>query len=60
MNIKNYNKNNNIYNTNQNIFDINILNYNKNHNIWNTNNNIFYECFELYFFNVKTMIFFLQ
>jgi len=55
MNIKNYNKNTNIYhinnhiknskddyNTNNNIFYINTLSYNKNNNIYNTNNNIFY------------------
>jgi hypothetical protein len=32
---------NNIYNTNNTIFNINIFNYNKNNNIYNTNNTIF-------------------
>jgi len=34
----NYNKNNNIYNTNYTIFNINTFNYNKNNNIYSTNN----------------------
>jgi hypothetical protein len=42
MNTLNYKKNNNIYNTNYNIFYINTYNYNNNNNIYNTNNNIFY------------------
>jgi hypothetical protein len=37
----NYNKNNNISNSNYNIFDKNSLSYNKNNNIYNTNNYIF-------------------
>ena len=37
----NYNKNNNISNSNYNIFDKNTLSYNKNNNIYNTNNYIF-------------------
>ena len=41
MNTLNYNKNNNISNTNYNIFDMNTLSYNKNNNIYNTNNFIF-------------------
>ena len=40
MNTLKYNKNNNIYNTNNNIFYMNTLNYNKNNNIYNTNNYI--------------------
>jgi hypothetical protein len=40
-NQENYNKNNNIYTTNNNnIFSINTLNYNKNNNNYNTNNYI--------------------
>jgi hypothetical protein len=34
----NYNKNINIYNTNDNIFNIHTINYNKNSNIYNINN----------------------
>ena len=34
MNNINYNKNYNIYNTNNNIFNINTINYNKNNNIF--------------------------
>jgi len=41
INIFTYNKNNNIFNTNNNIFNINNFNYNKNNNIHNTNNNIY-------------------
>jgi len=36
MNIYNYNKNNNIYSTYNNIFDMNTLNYKRNNNIYNT------------------------
>jgi hypothetical protein len=36
----NYNKNNNIYSTNNTTFNINTFNYNKNNNIYNTNNYI--------------------
>jgi hypothetical protein len=38
---ENYNKNNNIYITNNDIFNMNTLSYNKNNNILNTNYNIF-------------------
>jgi len=41
MNTLSYNKNNNILNTNYNIFYMNILSYNKNNYIYNTNNYIF-------------------
>jgi len=37
----NYYKNNNIYNTKNNIFNINTFDYSKNNNINNTNNMIF-------------------
>jgi hypothetical protein len=48
MNTLSYNKNNNIYNINNFIFEMNTLNYKKNNNIYNTNNYIFlYEYFEL-------------
>ena len=36
INTLNYNKNNNIYNTNINVFDKNTLNYKRNNNIYNT------------------------
>jgi len=39
MNIYNYNKNNNIYSTYNNLFNIHTIN---NNNIYNTNNTIFY------------------
>jgi hypothetical protein len=39
INALNYNKNINIYNTNNSIFNINTFNYNKNNNIYGTNNN---------------------
>jgi len=35
INTLSYNKNNNIYNTNNNIFDMNTLNYKRNNNIYN-------------------------
>jgi len=40
INTLNYNENYNIYNTNNNNFDMNTLNYKKNNNIYNTNNYI--------------------
>jgi hypothetical protein len=38
INTINYNKNKNIYNTNDTIFHINTFNYNKNNTFLNTNN----------------------
>ena len=39
--LENYNKNNNIYTTNNTFFNINTFNYNKNNIIYSTNNTIF-------------------
>ena len=56
MNTLNYNKNNNISNTNYNFFDMNTLSYNKNYNIYNIDNFIF----EMNTLNYKIIIIFIR
>jgi hypothetical protein len=68
---ENYNKNNNIdttnnnifyintfnYNKNNNIFNINTINYNKNNNIYNTNNTIFSIIIKIIIFIIQIILF---